>query len=77
MIVLSSCADLHDKRHTKYQRKNLRKFDSRKHMGWGGKKKMIAFRKRGSINHPSVPREVKGAMMERFWSKKMGEGKIE
>ena len=77
MILVSSCVNLHEKPHTKYQRKNLRKFEIRKHMGWGGKKMKIAFRKRGSINHPSVPREVKAAMMERFWSKKMGEGKIE
>lgn len=46
-------------------------------MSWGGKKKTIVFKKKGSLNHPAVPRDVKRAMIERFWSKKMGEGKIE
>lgn len=46
-------------------------------MSYGGKKKTIVFRKRGSINHPAVPKNVKKKIIERFWSKKIGEGKIE
>lgn len=77
LLTLSSCVSLHERAHTKYQRKNLRNFEVKKHMAFGKLKRDKPFRKRGSTWHPAVPGPVRKEIRARWWSKQMGEGKIE
>jgi hypothetical protein len=77
LLTLSSCFSLHERPHTKYQRKNLRKFEMKKHMAFGKFKREKRFGRIGSYWHPAVPDPVRREMRARWWSKQMGEGKIE
>lgn len=78
-ISLTSCHSTYNPP-SRYQGKNLVKFDKRKYtLGSskkkGMKKRIVAFRKSGSYWHPSIPKPVRLELRQRWYSEKIGAGK--
>lgn len=80
-----SCASVHTVRHTKYQKKNLRKFTTHaryfikpfftKHNKL--KRKYIQVWKRGYYWHPAVPKDTRKRIRFAPWLKKIGEDELD
>jgi hypothetical protein len=81
IIISISCTSIHTPSHTKYQRKNLKKFTmkSRYFIGNVGKykRKTIPIWKQGYYWHPAVTNGARKRIRFAPWLKKEGEGELD
>lgn len=80
VFTLTSCQTTYNPP-SKYQGKNLAKFNKRKHTYGhstrkGMNKRYVSFKKNGSYHHPSVSKRLRKELRQRWWSERMGAGKM-
>lgn len=83
MILGISCASIHQETQTRYQKKNLKKFNYHKrYFKPNGpnkplvRKKVLIYRQ-GHYRHPAVTQSAKKRIRFNPWLKKIGEGEID